>query len=169
MTEISIDGDGFDALADGLRALSSRSYVLGPVGYKVVRRAVESERRLFAEAPWEPRKPSTVDRYRRPLRSMADEQLHLAMGAGPLNRHGLLERTLTVPHATGQRDEISAVGDGLLVRFGVKASGPVAYANFQPGGAGSRRPRDPFRFDRKAHLDAAADVVDHIIGQFGRS
>lgn len=163
---VHVEQIDLDALERGVRTIAERAYVLGPVGYRLVRRAVESERRLFAERPFAARKQSTEDRYTRPLRSMADDQLHLARGAGPLDRHGLLERTLTREHAPGQRDSISSAPGGLLVTFGVHNKGPVAYANFQGDGPGDRIARDPFRFDRKALDDGADDVIDYILERF---
>ncbi|WP_210492298.1 hypothetical protein [Patulibacter sp. SYSU D01012] len=165
--EIDLDDHGLEALERGIEAIRQQAYVLGPVGYKLVRRAVQSERRLFIDSPWAPRKASTIDRYSRPLRSMADEQLHLAAGAGPLDRHGLLERTLTTEHAPGQRDSIASVTGGLNVTFGLHHQGPVSYGNFQARGDGARRARDPFRFDRLAHDEGTRDVIDHILERFG--
>ncbi|MGE4424995.1 MAG: hypothetical protein AB7G37_00920 [Solirubrobacteraceae bacterium] len=164
---LDIDSTGIDAIERGVRDLSDRAYVLGPMGFKVRDRVLESERRLFQAAPWPGRRPSTIDRYRRPMEHMADEQMHLAPGRGPLERTGVLRHTLTTPQARGQRDTVSQPPGALRFSFGVRARGPVSYALFQAGGHGNRRPRDPFRFDAKAHSDATGDVVDYMIGHYG--
>jgi hypothetical protein len=163
----NVDEHGIEAIVEGLRALSTRAYVLGPVGYKVRSRILESERRHLATTTFAPRKKSTLRRYRYPLANMADEQDHRSMGRGPLNRLGLLHRTLTKPQAPGQRDSIKQARGGLDVAFGVKARGPAAYIGMQAQGNGGRLRRDPFHFDEVAHGDATGDVLDHIVGQFG--
>lgn len=165
--DLDIDVEGLRAMRAGLQAMAEDSEYLRPVAPKLVRRATESERRLFEESPWAPRKPSTIDRYSRPLRSFADEQLHTDEGSGPLDRLGVVRRALSTPHAIGQRAVTTTIPGGLLVRFGVQSTGPAFYANYQPRGDGARLPRDPFRFDDIAHTDATADVTDHIIDRFG--
>lgn len=164
--DIDIDAAGVRALEDGLQAMAENAEFLRPVAPKLVDQATSSERRLFAEGPWAPRKPSTIDRYERPLRSYADDQLHTAEGDGPLDRLGFLQRTLTTPHAPGQRSVVTVTPGGMTVQFGVTSTGPAFYANFQDGD-GSRRARDPFRFDVIAHHGATTDVIEHIIDGFG--
>lgn len=155
------------APAHGFRTVKKRLGALGPVGFQIRTRILESERRHLTTTTFARRKSSTLKRYRYPLESMADEQEHQTMGKGPLNRHGLLFRTLTTPNAPGQRDTIAPTPGGLTVAFGVRARGRVSYGGMQADANGRRLARNPFRFDDRAHREATEDVLTHSLENFG--
>lgn len=165
---LHIDAHGLEAIADGYRDLGTRAYVLGPVGFQVRDRWLESERRLFASRPWPAKKASTKKRYRYPIAHFAAMGTISVQGdpnGPPLHLAGLLERTLTTAQAPGQRDSIVQMKGGLDVRVGLKARGPVAYGNFQGERHGEREARDPMNFDAEAHRDATGDVLGYMIGR----
>lgn len=173
---ISIEGEDLHAIARAYRDLGERAEDMRPVAFRVRDRWIESEKRLFGRRPWSPKKASTLRRYRYPIKHFAAGgtiAVHGAQDAAPLHLSGLLERTLTHAHEPGQLDDTRAPGalrkrqsaGGLVLRFGVRARGPVAYGGFQTDRHGNREARNPFSFDAAAHLEATGDVLEYIFGR----
>ncbi|EHN09419.1 hypothetical protein PAI11_37530 [Patulibacter medicamentivorans] len=182
--ELDIDEDGLAELAHAVEVLSQRASDLAPMGWRLRRRWVEAERRLFEVRPWPARAASTLARYRYRVRHSADEQLHHVEG-GVMHFTGLLERSLTTEHALGTMDRTGAVSSshvvkkkdgtsetrtrpgGLDLTVGLRANGPLFHGVMNEEGAGSRPKREVVVFDEIAHQDAAGDVVDYLIENFG--
>lgn len=171
---IDITARHLDTIARGYLDLAERAEDLKPMGFRVRDRWLESERRLFARRPWEPKKPSTRRRYRYPIAHFASLGTiqHTGSPNSPtLYFSGTLQRTLTTRHAFGQRDSVLArqagktTRGGIDVRVGLRARGPVAYGNFHANRHGNRPARPPVNFDRQAHRDATGDTLEYLFGR----
>ncbi|MFT4034507.1 MAG: hypothetical protein QM679_02915 [Patulibacter sp.] len=166
---VQIDARGVDRTADELRRMARRAGDLRPLGYKVRDRWLESENRVFHQRlRWTRRAPSTMRRYRYPVRRWREG------GKGPMRRWkgglvgeftGTMRKSLTHAHSPGVKDSIFAPRGQLVLNVGVQGKGPLAHANLFHAGAGSRPPRPVVVFDTLAARDSARDTNDYLLAR----
>lgn len=166
-TRLHVTERGIARAAIEVDAISRRLTDLSPAGYLIRRRWLESERRAFAAVRWKSRKAATNERYSRPGVSSgigASRHAVSAPGGTVLVLSGRLKRGLTRPQAAGQMDRVQPTSGGLRVTLGVKAQGPLGYANTL-----ARRGRDPVAIDPQAVADATDDITQYLVlGRAGR-
>lgn len=138
---------------------------LYPLANKARERWRESETRTFAaNAQWAPRKPSTLKRYRWPIRTLNGVRKGRSVGRGTGFYTGGMHKALTKPNQKGIRD-VAHVGRGTLtLDVGIKGGRqPRAYGRWFEAGAGARPARPLVTFDDTASRDLSADTVAHIL------
>lgn len=148
----------FRRMAHGARSLY-------PLANKARERWHESEERRYADrAGWAPRKPSTVKRYRYPVKTINGVRKGRAQAKGVGYFTGSGKKALTRPHQPGIKDRVHARRGSLQLEVGVKGGRqPRTYLRWFEDGSTVRAPRPLVVFDDIAARDLGADTRQHIL------
>jgi hypothetical protein len=163
--KIDVQQRGLDRAAFFFRRMARNARNLYPLANKARERWHESEQRTFAaNAQWAPRKPSTIKRYRWPIKTINGYRKGRSQKRGPGFYTGGLRKALTTPHQPGIRDRVDVGRGRLSLDVGIKGGRqPRTYGRWFNDGAGARPARPVISFDDQAARALAADTRGHIL------
>lgn len=164
--KIDVSQRGLRRAAFFFRRMAKNARQLYPLANKARERWHESEARTFAEkVGWAPRKPSTLLRYRYPIRTTNGVRKGRAKNKGVGFFAGTLHRGLTKPHQKGIKDVARVRRGALTLDVGIKGGRqPRVHGLWFQDGAGARPPRPlVVNFDAQAKRDLAEDTVSHVV------